>query len=68
MPHDANGAILQPGDQVLIRGRVLYVGSDPANAQYCNLTVELDRPMPAYPDQKTTFSGLNASQVEKVQA
>ena len=68
MPHDVKGRELKVGDEVLVRGKIAQISSDPANAQYCNCTVELNEPMPAYPDQKSTFSGINAKQVEKVGA
>ncbi len=67
MPHDVNGKLLQPGDKVILRGTVKEIFSSPDSAKYCNLTVELDVPMPAYPESKTALSGLNASQAEKVE-
>lgn len=67
MPHDVKGQILKEGDKVVLRGTVKYVGTDPANDKFCNVTVELDEPMPAYPDQKTQISSINARQVEKVE-
>jgi len=65
MPHDCKGQLLQVGDSVIIRGKVSYVGQVEGD-KFCNVTVELDLPMPAYPDQKSTVSAINAAQVEKV--
>lgn len=62
MPHDANGNLLLPGDKVVIPATVKQIHSD---GPYCNVDLELDHPMPAYPDQKSTFSAINTRQVEK---
>lgn len=64
MPHDANGKLLQVGDLVNIPCKIRIVHSE---GNYCNLDVEFVYPMPAYPDQKTTYSALNTKQVVKVE-
>lgn len=64
MPHDANGKLLEVGDKVNIPGTITNIGSD---GPYCNVNVELDYSMPAYPDQKTNIGAINASQVVKVE-
>lgn len=66
MPHDAKGQLLQVGDEVVIRAKVLWVGQDPANAQYCNISVQCNERMPAYPEQPQVIQSLNAAMVEKV--
>lgn len=65
MPHDVNGKLLQVGDEVVIRGKVTYVG--PADDGFCNCTVEFKYPMPGYPDSKQSLSALNTKMVEKVE-
>jgi hypothetical protein len=66
MPHDTYGKLLQVGDEVIIRGKVTWIGEDPANAKFCNVNVELKERMPAYPEQPQSISSINAAQVEKV--
>jgi hypothetical protein len=65
MPHDCKGQLLKEGDAVVIRGKVKWVGTVDGD-KFCNVTVKLDLPMPAYPDQESTISSINAAQVEKV--
>lgn len=65
MPHDAKGNVLEVGDDVIIKGKVKHVGTDPANANFCNLDVELAERMPAYPDSPHVVSALNTRMVEK---
>lgn len=62
MPHDANGQLLQAGDKVLIPATVKQIHND---GPYCNADLELEHPMPAYPNQKSTFSAINTRQVVK---
>lgn len=64
MPHDKNGALIQVGDRVVLRGKVKNIGT---SELYCNLTIELDEPMPTDTGPRTgeTLSGINAKQVEK---
>lgn len=65
MPHDKDGNLLQPGDRVLIRGKIASISADENG---CNCTVELDERMPfkegpsAYP---TCFGAVNSKQLEK---
>lgn len=66
MPHDAFGHLLSVGDEVVIRGTVKWVGPVEGD-KYCNVTVELAYPMPAYPDVRPEIASLNAAQVEKVE-
>lgn len=66
MPHDANGKLLKVGDEVVIRGKLTYVGQNEGD-QFCNCTVELNGRMPAYPNQVQTMSALNTVMVEKVE-
>ena len=61
MPHDANGKLLQKGDEVLIRAVVQDVQ---AAEDYCNCTVKTKTPMPPYTEG--TAITLNTKQVEKV--
>lgn len=66
MPHDVNGKLLQIGDEVILRGKISSIGQVDGD-KYCNCCVELKERMPAYPDQVTTVSAINAAQVEKVE-
>lgn len=62
MPHDAKGNVLHVGDKVAIVGTVTQIfPSD----DFCNCSVELDRPMPPN-GTKSTFSAINTKQVEKI--
>jgi hypothetical protein len=47
MPHDANGVLLEVGDNVVLRGKVKFINSD--QPTYCNITINCDRGME--PDQ-----------------
>lgn len=60
MPHDANGELLQVGDQVYIPCHIKSVRP----GEYCTTDVEFDIPMPPY-TTKSTYSALNAIQVVK---
>lgn len=60
MPHDKNGNLVSVGDSVIIRGTVTQLMT---GVEYCNVTVELDEPMPPY-TEKQTISALNTKQVE----
>lgn len=62
MPHDANGEILQIGDDVIIRGKVKAIHQ---SEEYCNCDVELKYPMPPN-TEKSTYSAINTRQLEKV--
>jgi len=61
MPHDANGELLKVGDAVWIQVKIkeIFMAED-----FCNLTVETCRKMPGN-NEPSTFSNLNAKQVEK---
>ena len=61
MPHDKNGNILQPGDQVIVRAVVNRVD---AGDEYCNVNLETEEPM--YPGDYRSAIVLNTRQVEKV--
>lgn len=62
MPHDVNGALLEAGDVVILRARVLRVESD---EDYCNVTVESVHGR--RPDgMKETLSSINTGVLEKV--
>ena len=63
MPHDAKGTLLKVGDVVMIPGVVVGIHPD---ERYCNCDVELEYPMPAYPDQKQRYSAISTRQVVKV--
>lgn len=63
MPHDANGLLLKVGDVVSIPGVIVGISSD---GDYCNCDVELEYPMPAYPDVKPRYSAINTRQLVKM--
>lgn len=62
MPHDAFGKLLMVGDDVILTGRVTFIGS---GEDYCNIKVQLHRRMQPG-DTVTTIEALNAKQVAKV--
>jgi hypothetical protein len=63
MPHDANGNVLQVGDEVIVRCKVAEVM---IGDEYCNVTLRTLEPMPPYIDG--TCVTLNTRQTEKVPA
>jgi hypothetical protein len=62
MPHDAKGRELKVGDKVLVPAVVTSIA---AGEDYCNLTVQTERPMK--PSDQPTMITFNASQVDKVE-
>lgn len=62
MPHDANGKLIQVGDEVVLRCKVAWVGEGEG---YCNVTIDTVYFMPPY-TEPTRFSMVNAKQVEVV--
>lgn len=67
MPLDANGKVLKVGDEVVIRGKLTYVGQIEGDL-FCNCTVELAGRMPGAPDRVESMSALNTVMVEKVES
>lgn len=62
MPHDINGNLLQPGDEALIRVKVLSVNE---GEDYCNC--QLETVHGRKPDGlKETFGSVNTAILEKV--
>ena len=62
MPHDANGQLVEVGEEVIVRFKVKEVLT---SENYCNVRLESVLGMP--PDShKTTISAINTKQVEVV--
>lgn len=66
MPHDKNGKVLQLGDEVILRGRVVQISP---NETYCNCTVELTERMPTGEGEGRVekLSAVNTRMFEKVE-
>lgn len=64
MPHDRNGKVISVGDEVIIQGKVTYIGSE--GSDYCNVTVEIGKDAEHGPENIHSQVSLNAKQVEKV--
>jgi hypothetical protein len=62
MPHDANGKVLQVGDEVVLRCIVKRV--EPGES-YCNVSIETLWHMPPY-HEPSTLTALNTRQLELV--
>lgn len=72
MPHDKNGKLLQVGDEVILRGKLTYVG--PSDDGFCNCSMEFTEKMPcgapgdaAAKPRTESISALNTRMVEKVE-
>ncbi len=63
MPHDANGKLVEVGDEVVLRCKVVRVHDD---IEYCNVDLDTVYPMPPY-TEPSRFSAVNSVQVEKVE-
>ncbi len=61
MPHDANDQELKIGDRVVVE---CTVASLEPGTEYCNVTLQTDRPMPPYTTPSSII--LNTKQVRKL--
>jgi len=59
MPHDKMGSVVEVGQQVTVRFKVLSVSQ---NVDYCNCHIEVIEPM--YPGSQKVTLNLNTRQVE----
>jgi uncharacterized Zn ribbon protein len=67
MPHDANGVLLEVGDEVTLHGKVKSIDSE--QPTFCNITVKCDRGMDPTQDGADNENAytlvLSARMVEK---
>ncbi len=63
MPHDKFNALVEVGDEVIIRFRVKAVHS---TEEFCNTDLESLETMPPYTDSFIKLSAVNTRQCEKL--
>lgn len=65
MPHDLNGNLLVPGDEVIVRFKVKSISPD-ADPDYCNCNLESVVAMPGN-GVPLAISAISTQQTEKVE-